>query len=222
MNVLTNNRVFSCLLASKLGIQNAVIMQHVADNSNGNVWYHLKIDRVLTSLPFFSKPEILQYIKTLLDEDFLVQKNYKEKNSAVKVYYRVNHKKVNSLADNKPDIFEKDLTTRLKKISENDVFETQIWNNSNIFSKVFENIIRFPDAEKKFNEVAYTAYMYDLLAEYQLVIPMLVNLSKQWLEWHSEQTSKPKSVKASFRTWVKNYVSRRDQNPGIPRLYRVG
>lgn len=88
------------------------------------------------------------------------------------------------------------------------------WEKTHEFDKAFTNFHMLPDFQKTFDTEEFTGYLKSLMQELCLKHEEINKLSFEWQEYHndSKPSKKPVRMKSSFRTWVNNYVNRREKN----------
>lgn len=95
------------------------------------------------------------------------------------------------------------------------------WEPTDAFAAVFENLNKLSICRVKFDTEDYRQWLTAMMESDSLTIPELIRLSNEWQEYHNERTQKPKVVKASFRTWITNYVARRAKNGQQPKFAKA-
>lgn len=96
------------------------------------------------------------------------------------------------------------------------------FSEEDILAPVFRNLLKIDICKLKFNVPEYRKFLQGLMEQMSLSIKELIDLSNEWQEYHNEATKKPKSPKASFRTWVRNYTERRNREANARTPKRFG
>jgi len=94
------------------------------------------------------------------------------------------------------------------------------WDDTDEFAKVFANLHMLKTFKKTFDREAQREWQKRIMQELSVSASEMIALSNEWQEYHNEvwltKAQLPKAMKSSFRTWINNYVARRNKNAAGP------
>lgn len=194
---------------------------------DGRYWMRDNLAAWCRRMQWLSKATIQRHLADLRQRQLIIVVKINKAFGDQTNFYRVNDDEVVRLSEpfrqKNQNEFSDDLNLRSSTSPQNEVmplYRTKTpktrkdkYGREHQFAIVFDNLRKLDIVKRKFETDEYDKWLTGLMKDLSLTAPELITLSNEWQEYHNDRSTKPKSPKGSFRTWVKNYVASKQRKP---------